>query len=90
VTEYAEEDMLKQKKPAVTERIKTAPVLEKNRTEPVKNCGAEKKYLCFIFTDIFFDSHARPSVFEHRFSRDFIRVVLICLLTEVVYTCWRW
>ena len=33
-------------------------VLEKNRTEPVKNRGAEKKYLCFIFTDIFFD--ARP------------------------------
>jgi hypothetical protein len=45
-------------------------VLEKNRTEPVKNRGAEKKYLCF--------------------SRDFIRVVFICLLTEVVYTCWRW
>ena len=31
-----------------------------------------------------------PPVFEHRFSRDFIRVVFICLLTEVVYTCWRW
>ncbi len=64
MTEYAEEDMLKQKKHAVTERRDKKTVLKKNRTEPVgrvgKKRGAEKNINFFIFTDIFFKSHARP------------------------------
>lgn len=54
-------------------------VLEKNRTEPVKNRGAEKKYLCFIFTDIFFD--ARPL---------FLNIGLAATLSGLfLYVCWR-
>ena len=63
-------------------------VLEKNRTEPVKKSWRKKKVLIFKFYWYLF--WCSPPVFEHRFSRDFIRVVFICLLTEVVYTCWRW
>ncbi len=64
MTEYAEEDMLKQKKHSVTEwRDKNCSVLKKNRTEPVgsgKNAVQKKRIYFFIFTDIFLKSHARP------------------------------
>jgi hypothetical protein len=53
VTEYAEEDMLKTKETRRYGADENRSVLEKNRTEPVKNRGAEKSiYVLFLL--IFF------------------------------------
>jgi hypothetical protein len=49
VTEYAEEDMLKQKETCHYGADKNRSVLEKNRTEPVEKLWRRKKVFLFYF-----------------------------------------